>query len=335
MKYRHIVASTFCFFLAHAALADTSGLVKLPSNSSGLVEIPIQGTNNAHWFLLNDCVLDASGTASPGQKIDYRPEKYGDIFFLQQHAGDYSLFAEQLLYLRIIDNTYGCKQKEEFKASLPNPLSSHKVASTLIDVYSEIKAKESTANFGAIANRLRKSGSQCPTRLPASEAEIDDLANCLDLPRIRAEVLSAADKLETYPTPSLIQGGSSIAYSRKKEFSTFTVKTSLAFAPSEHTALTTAYISVYPAAEFISSERYAWLDRISLDMGVVEPVGGTATEGFAEADNHYMFGIGFDLSENFSIHAADVLAFSEGQTNHDFAFGVSLDLLSLLSKLNK
>jgi len=347
-----VSAAFFLLFDATSANADTSVFIKLPSDSSGYVEIPIQGASPTHWLLLNDCYLVLDGYSLPNEKVKYHPEEYGDIFYLQQFNGSKIKFAEQLVYLRLIGNAYGCgklrkpsetdkaegvsnsdKQHLKNRQDVLNSIEVNKVVSLIREVVeAALTNSQTTITTRELASRLpNKAEHLCPEHEPTN----DELKECLDVTQIKANVENVMNKLSTYPIPPIVQGGTSQRYANRKQFSTFTIKSSLAFSLSAHTALTTAYISVYPATEFITSERLAGWDRVSLDFGVVKPIGDTASEEFKNSESHYMIGFGYDFTENFAIHASDAMGFDNNTTHHNFMVGVSIDLLSLLSKINK
>lgn len=310
------------------AYADTSGLVKLQTNENGLLEIPAD--SDAFWILLNDCRIDKSGVSSGKEPIYYRPQRYGDIFFVESFSGDAAEFAAQLTYLGLIDRKVGCVRGGQ--PHLP-PITAFQAASEVASVYSQVNKDRELAVRDFIARLPTRPGAVCPTSL-AGRSDLDKLEGCLDLAEVSNQVSAKATLLQQYPTPPISPRWGSTAYSYRKQFSTLTVKSSFAVAPYKHTALATAYISVYPLTQLIQSERWSVLDRISMDIGVAKPIGDTAPDEFTDASNHYMLGAGLDLAEGFSIHAADVMYFDKGKTHHTIAFGVSVDVLSMLAKLN-
>lgn len=316
------------FFCVGWVYADSSGLTKIQKESDGTVNLPITGTGNTYWLVLNQCYLDKFGIGKAGEKVSYRPIRYGDIFFYQQFSGDEALFAEKLVLLKLIGSGNQCKHFD------PKDVSAHRVSLTIKDVYEWMKKNQSTLTETKLLSRFPKS-SACPTTI--TDSNLVALSQCLDISAIKVDLANLEnDILEKYPSPPITPEFTATNYAIRKPFSTMTAKTSIAFVPGENTAINTVYISVYPFVELGSSEFWAGiLDRVSLDVGVAKPTGDTANENFKSAEQHYLFGLGFDLSESFSFHVSNVLSYhKEHDSENDVAIGVSLDIGTLINKLN-
>lgn len=314
-------------------LADWRGYTTLVPDSLGKISVPIEGSDS-FWILLNQCYLDGYGFTRSGQSINYIPRNYGDIFFFQQFRGESSKLVETIVYLELAGRNY-CNPawREQFTKDLPIRVTRHSVAQTIKDVFDRIKKDDPTLDAQIVIGRFPKAAGSCPATLTTT-SNVTALASCLDLTAIHGKITESREILETFPSPAVSSDFLSRNYQIRKPFSTSTIKTSIAFVATENTAVNTVYLSINPAVVFLRSEKWSrWLDPITVDLGLAKPVGDTASERFESADQHYMFGLGYELSDSFSFHVGHLMSYhSDGKTETNTVYGISLDLLSLASK---
>ena len=324
-----IIAST-------EAIADWRGFTTLTTDSNGIINIPVEG-GDSYWVILNQCYLDRFGFTKSGQSITYRPRRYGDIFFFQQFSGPTPRFVEAVVYAKLAGKapcTHTSPERLALRQSLVGSLDSFKIAQEIMDTYETVKLSDPNLTAQSVISRFpRKAGSTCPTDLKTDQDK-QKLASCIDVDAVGTASEKALEALQAYPSPALTTDFSSHNYQIRKPFSSSTIKTSVAFVNTENTAVNTAYVSINPFVLIFRREGWTqWVDPLTIDIGLAKPMGDTASERFEAADNHYLFGIGYELTNTFSVHVSHIYSYhDDGKTEGNTAVGISIDLLSLANR---
>ncbi len=342
-KYRFSSCFTLLFitlFLSGCAgnRGKTSGYMpmSLTLESDGKVKVPLTAGPHSGWILINQRIIKRYGfTDANIAAIPFYPEKgYGDIFFLQEYENiDKTNFLSGIVVYRMKD-LLPKKKDEECNSIEINWKSCDKNKDQLY--YSLKKSIESISKNDEERNALILQFLKHGKKINDFDTEKSE---SIERDTLKERLKQVMVNIRDYPPKTLF--GSEISNTRlfaaRKTFSTFTVKSSVIFAPSKQAVSPTAHISVYPAVTFATRENHAkYLDRISLDIGMVDKseIDSTNKE-YNDADSRFLFGVGFNLSNDFSIQAGDLIWFQSDKTNHDFFFGVSLDIFNLGAKFTK
>jgi len=335
MKSIKIFAIISLLLVVTEARSDWRGFITLTTDSTGLIDIPVE-SGDSFWVILNECYLDRFGFTKSGQSIKYRPQNYGDIFFFQQFSGSSAKFVQHVVHLKIA-RSGACATSQAGIETLQEKLGgigSFTIAQEIMDVYDIVKQFDPGLTPGAVIGRFPNTpGKTCPSDLK-SDQDRQDLADCLDVNTVIEASKDTLAKLHTFPSPRISTDFTPRNYQIRKPFSASTIKSSLAFVNTENTAVNTVYVSINPFVVLLKREGWTkWIDPITVDIGLAKPTGNTASERFKSADNHYMFGIGYELTDTFSFHISHIYSYhQDGNTEGNTAFGVSIDLLSLASK---
>lgn len=315
----------YIIFLSALIISSCSAVrvTNVNKNDDNTVDIPLRNSLNTGWILLNEYEISMYDYQKKQTKssINYYPIRgYGDLFFLNEYVG----MEEKDFYAGI--SLYKLQAKLNKKNSNTIDWGEYTGTNEVINLFT------SSVNEVADENDL-------DAALKQSIIDKFIVAGSLNENEIKTKTNQTIINIHKYPPAPIIDGKNRIVktFSVRKDFSTFTVKASALFIPEIDAFTTGAYISIYPAVNFASYEKYAYvLDNISIDIGVANDAkNDSAKEDFNASSEKYLFGVGYDLGSNFSFQIGTVIWDNGNKLDTALSIGISLDLLNLASGIVK